>query len=234
MELIEVAHQRLLVGLVDLTDIQVRQPSLLPDWTVGHTLSHIALNAEAFVRVAKGLALGLIGPMYPTMQSRNADIDAGAQRTAAEIVDHLNRAHEAFMASWASLDAEQINGDATTAPGMPTFPAATIPDRRLREIEVHGADSGVPALTYNGWSEGYVAADFPIQFSTVAARLDPACLGFAVLDEVGTAHVAGQTIGIAPVVSTRREILAWTLNRIQPAGFPALTNWQAPPPISVR
>ena len=36
------AHARLLVTIASLTDSQARQPSLLPDWSVGHVLTHIA------------------------------------------------------------------------------------------------------------------------------------------------------------------------------------------------
>ena len=45
------AHQRLLAGLEDLTDDQARRDSLLPGWTVGHVLTHLARNAEAFTRL---------------------------------------------------------------------------------------------------------------------------------------------------------------------------------------
>ncbi len=227
MEHIEASHQRLMAGLKGLTDQQVRQPSLLPDWTVGHTLSHIALNAEAFVRVAKGLKAGLVGAMYPTAQSRDAAIETGAHRTAAEIVAHCLSANNEFMAVWSSLTPEELQGEATRAPGVPTFPATNIPLARLREIEVHSADTGLPGLDYATWSAAYVDIDLPIQLATVAGRLGH---GFAAVDENGTEHQAGHTTGLKPLLSTRNELLAWMLNRVAPAGFPTISGWQAPPP----
>ena len=41
------AHQRLLNVARDLTDAQARRPSLLPNWTVGHLLTHLGKAGEA-------------------------------------------------------------------------------------------------------------------------------------------------------------------------------------------
>jgi maleylpyruvate isomerase len=230
MEHIEAAHQRLMAGLSGLTDEQVRQPSLLPGWTVGHTLSHIALNAEAFARVAKGLAVGEVGSMYPTPESRDEAIEAGAHRSAAAIVAHCGSSNAALLAIWSTLTAEQLSGQANRTPGTPTFPATNIPMGRLREIEVHSSDSGLPTLPISAWSSAYIDRDLPIQFATVATRLGH---GFAAIDETGTTHESGDCTGITALHCTRRELLAWTLNRTQPANFPAISGWQAPPPPPV-
>jgi maleylpyruvate isomerase len=226
MEHIEAAHQRLMAGLIALTDEQVRQPSLLPGWTVGHALSHIALNAEAFVRVAEGLAVGGVGSMYPTSESRDEAIEAGAHRSAAEIVAHCETSNAALLAIWSTLTPAQLGGQANRTPGTPTFPATNIPMARLREIEVHSSDSGLPTLPISAWSSAYVDLDLPIQFATVATRLNR---GFAATDETGTTHESGDCSGITALSCTRRELLAWTLNRTRPANFPAISGWQAPP-----
>jgi maleylpyruvate isomerase len=227
MEHIEAAHRRLMAGLIGLTDEQVRQPSLLPGWTVGHTLSHIALNAEAFTRVAEGLAASEVGSMYPTPESRDEAIEAGAHRSAAEIVAHCETSNAALLAIWSMLTPEQLTGQANRTPGTPTFPAMNIPMARLREIEVHSSDSGLTTLPISAWSSAYVDLDLPIQFATVATRLGH---GFAAIDETGTTHESGDCTGISALSCTRRELLAWTLNRTQPANFPAINGWQAPPP----
>jgi maleylpyruvate isomerase len=227
MEHIEAAHQRLLAALAELTDELVGQPSLLPGWAVGHTLSHIALNAEAFVRVAKGLAVGEVGSMYPTSESRDEAIEAGAHRSAAEIVTHCRASNAEFVAIWATLTTEQLAGQANRTPGTPTFPATNIPLARLREIEVHGSDTGLPTLPIADWSSAYVDLDLPVQLPTVTTRLGN---GFAAIDETGATHESGDCTGVEPLSCTRNHLLAWTLNRTQPAGFPAISGWQAPPP----
>ena len=36
------AHTKLVAAIADLTDDDCTQPSLLPDWTIGHVVSHLA------------------------------------------------------------------------------------------------------------------------------------------------------------------------------------------------
>ena len=67
------------------TDSWAGQPSLLPGWTRGHVLSHLARNADAMVRALAGTARGERIPMYDGEDARAADIEAGAGRTAAEL-----------------------------------------------------------------------------------------------------------------------------------------------------
>jgi len=77
----------LTVGLAGLTDGDARRPSLLPDWTIAHTLTHIARNADSHVLMLEAASGGEIGAQYPGgMEQRNADIEAGAGRSAAELV----------------------------------------------------------------------------------------------------------------------------------------------------
>ena len=47
------AHGAVIAALRLLTDHQVRQPSLLPGWTVGHVATHIARNADGHVSHAR-------------------------------------------------------------------------------------------------------------------------------------------------------------------------------------
>ena len=56
-------------------------PSLLPEWTRGHVLTHIARNADSFVRVLEAARRGEVVTQYEGgVASRNADIEAGASR----------------------------------------------------------------------------------------------------------------------------------------------------------
>ena len=53
-------------------------PSLLPGWTVGHVLTHLARNADSMVRVLDAAERGEVVERYPGgMPTRNADIDGG-------------------------------------------------------------------------------------------------------------------------------------------------------------
>ena len=44
------SHDRLRKAIAGLADDDVRAPSLLPGWSVGHVLNHIARNADSVLR----------------------------------------------------------------------------------------------------------------------------------------------------------------------------------------
>jgi len=52
------SHARLRATLAGLTDADARGPSLLPGWSVGHVLTHLARNADSLVRMLKAAARG--------------------------------------------------------------------------------------------------------------------------------------------------------------------------------
>src|SRR5258708_2431063 len=51
-------NETLNARLVGLTDDEARRPSLLPGWTVGHVLTHIARNADGLARMFTGAQRG--------------------------------------------------------------------------------------------------------------------------------------------------------------------------------
>src|SRR2546421_337158 len=73
------AHMRLLEAVDRLTDEQVLRPSLLPGWTVGHVLTHVARNADSHVRRTEAAIRGEMVDQYPGgYAAREAEIEAGA------------------------------------------------------------------------------------------------------------------------------------------------------------
>src|SRR5256885_15091039 len=65
------------------------EPSLLPGWTRGHVLTHVARNGDGLGNLLRWARTGTETPMYASREARRADIEAGAGRSAAEI----GRAH---------------------------------------------------------------------------------------------------------------------------------------------
>ena len=60
-------------------------PSRLPGWTIGHVLTHLARNADSMTWVLESSERGEVVDRYPGgVERRNADIEAGAGRPAAE------------------------------------------------------------------------------------------------------------------------------------------------------
>ena len=65
-----------------LTDEQARGPSLLPGWTRGHLLTHVARNAEGGTRLLGWARTGVPSYEYRSVTARAAAIEEGAGRRA--------------------------------------------------------------------------------------------------------------------------------------------------------
>ena len=80
------AHQALLRTVRTLRDADIGRSSRLPDWTMGHVLTHLARNADGHCNMFAGAAQGEVFAQYPGgMAQRIDEIEMGARRSAAEI-----------------------------------------------------------------------------------------------------------------------------------------------------
>jgi uncharacterized damage-inducible protein DinB len=96
------AHARLLASAEGLADDQVRAPSRLPGWSVGHVLSHLARNAEGHARRLEAALAGQDLPRYPGGSSqRDSEIAAGASKSAAELAADLAETSHRLEDVWA-------------------------------------------------------------------------------------------------------------------------------------
>src|SRR5689334_10380125 len=120
-------------AVADLDPAVVSAPSALPGWTVGHVLTHVARNADAYTNLLTWARTGVETPAYASPTARADGIDAGADRPVAEQIADLREAHERLADAAAAMPAE-----AWTFFLAPTgASAAAVPWARLREVEVH-------------------------------------------------------------------------------------------------
>jgi maleylpyruvate isomerase len=99
------AGQTALRGLLTgLTDDAARAPSALPGWTRGHVLTHIEGVGRALARQARYAPLGKQIEVYDGGRpTRDAAIEAGHGRGAAELTAALADALDEVEASWAAV-----------------------------------------------------------------------------------------------------------------------------------
>ena len=91
-------------------------PSLLPGWSVGHVLTHLARNADSHLRMLAG------EPQYPGgAEQREADIAVGAGRPWAELLADLRAAHERLDAAWSAVVAASLSPAATASRTRRTY-----------------------------------------------------------------------------------------------------------------
>lgn len=148
------AHTRLLHRLEGLTDDVARHPSPLPDWTVGHVLSHLARNADSVVRRFEGAARGEVVDQYPGgAAEREAEIEAGAHASASELVADVRASGHAVEQVAASLPDDAWERLSRSVSGN-LVPIKSVLVDRIREVEVHHVDLGL----------GYQPSDWPADF----------------------------------------------------------------------
>jgi len=166
------AHQALLADLGTLTDEQARSASLLPDWTVGHVLTHIARNADSVTRRLEGAARGEVVEQYPGgYAGRTADIALGAGRSADELVaDVADTAHH-LEDVCAALAAEAWDRPTLDVSGAER-PARTTVFSRWREVVVHHSDLGL-GYAVSEWPADLVSEWLPRELERLAKRTDP-------------------------------------------------------------
>jgi maleylpyruvate isomerase len=156
IELVRAAHASLVEHLDRLAGTDAAdptRPSLLPGWTRGHLLTHIAGNARSFVRQLEGAERGVPAERYPGGQAfRDAEIEDGAKRPWAETIEDVRASADALDAALAGHTRWDVPGLDNDGNELPT---TDVPFRRLRETVVHHADLGDP---------GYAAADWPDEY----------------------------------------------------------------------
>ncbi|MGN6599090.1 MAG: maleylpyruvate isomerase family mycothiol-dependent enzyme [Actinomycetes bacterium] len=133
------ATETLLRVAADLDDAAIAAPSLLPGWTRGHVLAHLARNADGFVNLLEWARTGVETPMYASRERRDADIEAGSARSAEEHREDLRASAERLRAAWESLAEDRLDQQLRLGSGRLLL-ARDIPWGRVREIEIHLVD----------------------------------------------------------------------------------------------
>jgi maleylpyruvate isomerase len=222
------ATGRLLDTAAGLDDTGVAGPSLLPGWTRGHVLAHVARNADGLTNLLTWARTGTRTPQYPSWERRNEDIEAGAARPAGTHLADLRAAVDRFTAAAAAMS--PANWAVVLDTEHPQ-PAARVPWRRLREVEVHHVDLAA----------GYRPADWPDAFSH--RLLHEVCTHFGGRPEgpslivhaldLGHDMVIGDRDGAPTVTGPAYALAGWLTGRtrgegltVSPAGpLPALPDW---------
>lgn len=170
IELALASHQRLIATVSQLDDETVAKPSILPGWTIGHVLTHIARNADGHVSRLEGALRGEDVPRYPGGgEQRDADIEAGAARTADEHLDDITSSAVRLQETWRRCEAEGWPNSHLM--GGDKWRLAESPLRRLREVEVHHTDLGLE-YSAEDWPEEYVRWELAATLAGVPERLE--------------------------------------------------------------
>jgi len=214
--------------IADLRDDQAREPSLLPDWTRGHVLTHVARNADALCNLVTWARTGVETPMYTSREKRSADIEAGSGRPANELVRDVTESHERLGAAIAEVPDEAWETEITWGKDGRRSAAALIPKLRRVEVEVHHVDLDLD------YTLAHLPADFVLSLlartaNDLSEREDLA--GFVL---VGNDNEGRWTVGVGgpEITGTPPSLLGWVLGRTDGIGvhseepLPHLGPWR--------
>ncbi|HEX3604473.1 MAG TPA: maleylpyruvate isomerase family mycothiol-dependent enzyme [Candidatus Dormibacteraeota bacterium] len=211
-----------------LTDAEAAGPSLLPGWTRGHVLSHLARNAEAILNLCSWARTGTPTPMYPSREVRDGDIEAGSGRGIDELRADLAATAERLRTATRELRPTDWEATVRTNSGR-EIPAAAILWMRIRELWIHLVDLDIGAgpevmpdavaLPFLGelaqWADGHVTQ-----------RVELRGPGFM--------YAVGGSPTDAPVRITGRAqpVVFWLIGRtagagleVESGGLPELPSW---------
>ena len=200
------AQQRLLDVIGGFDDSDLRRPSLLPGWTVAHVLVHVARNADSHRRRSEAATRGDVVDQYPGgFEGRAAEIERGAGRTRAQILDDVVESAEGMQTAWRQVPDGAWDVVSRDVSGKER-PLRSLPARRWQELEVHVVDLDA-GVTHRDWSDDFVEVWLPALRARTEARLP------------------GGAARPAPGTLDDRDELAWLYGRLERSDLPELTPW---------
>lgn len=180
-----ISHLTLDARVAALTDAQAKEPSLLPGWSRGHLLTHLARNADSIVRRLEGAMRNEIADQYlGGEQGRAQEIEAGANRSAEELIADLSGASAAVDAAFAAMpnDAWERLGRSYTGAESPVSGLALT---RWKEVEIHLLDLDL-GYGPSDWPDAFVESALPGVLRSLKRRADThALLAWAINRSAG-------------------------------------------------
>jgi maleylpyruvate isomerase len=218
------ATAHLLTSAAELTEEELREPSLCEGWTRGHVLAHLARNADGQANMLNTAATGKVTPMYASDEQRDADIEAGAFRSGAELLADLRDSAARYARAYADVDAAKAWGAPVyRTPGAAPMPAFQTPGKRLAELLIHHVDLDAD-FTPAHWSDAFTDASFTDALARFADREDfpPLRLDVEEEDVVYGLRSEPDDPQALTVRGPKRALLAWLMGRASGDGLVAV------------
>jgi maleylpyruvate isomerase len=199
-------------------------PSALPGWSRAHVLTHVARNADGLINLLMWARTGVPTPAYASDEARDAAIETGAKRPAAEIradvVDSSDRLADVVRQMPKSAWSARV----TNRQGR-EIPATEIPWARAREMWIHAVDLDV------GASFADLPAPMVVELLADVTQTmgeKPDCPGLRLVAPDGSAWLVGDEAAATTVSGPAPELAAWLLGRSRGRGLRAETGAKLP------
>jgi maleylpyruvate isomerase len=204
------ATEDLLGSAAGFSDTEMREPSLLPGWSRGHVLTHLARNADGGRRLLSWARTGTETAEYPSMTVRAEEIEAGSSRGAADLVADVRHSAAQFAMEYVRMPAEAWHRIVRWTSGQER-PALRAADSRLTEVLVHHVDLRA-GYTPNHWPPGFVSDMLTRVIGSFTSRTNVAAMRCYARDTDIWYHIKRST-GPAVIHGMQASLLAWLIGR---------------------
>jgi maleylpyruvate isomerase len=211
------ATRRLLDGMGRLSDAAARQPSLLPGWSRGHVLTHLARNAEGSTRLLTWARTGVPSYEYESAAARATEIEAGAGRPAGVLAEDVRRTAAALEEAATGMPPRAWRRVVRYTGGQER-PADVILPSRLAEVLIHHVDLDL-GFTPEDWPRPFVADMLTLLASSLSQRDGVTALRLASRDGGGVFTIGDARPADVTVTGSEPELLAWLLGRADGRGL---------------
>ena len=232
LEELGVATDALVDGISGLTDTDTRGPSLLPGWTRGHVLTHLARNAEGGTRLLGWARTGIPSYEYESVTARAEAIEDGARRPAVVLLADVSAASAGFAEAAAVMPPGAWQNVVTWTTGQQTE-AEHIAASRFAEVLIHHVDLDL-GFGPGQWPTWFVRRLLPTAVDALNSRQIAPLAAWLHAADTGRAFELGDDSADAVQISgTEADLLAWVLGRSDGGGLARDEPGPLPPMPSI-
>lgn len=206
---VEVADAEALVAqfVENLSNDEVAADSLLPNWSRGHVLSHLANNARGLSNLIEWALTGIQKDMYVSVEQRGMDIENDAKRPGNEIIADFLEQSKVFEANLDRLMTGPILSEEIVLGNGSHVHPHEMTTLRERELLVHLVDLDL----------GYKANDWTLDWSiktlkSVSAGKRKESVKFRLLIAGDHTWTMDQN-GMTDIFGTPQGLAAWLMGR---------------------
>ncbi len=167
-----VRTRRIVDGLSALGVDELRQPSLLPQWSRLTIACHLRYGAEALSRMTRSALDAVPVAYYPEGRNEQRPRTLAPEwgESPDDVVASLAQRSDELNEQWSALDPVAWRVEVAEPPGnidLGPIRLGRLPLLRLTEVEVHGTDL---AMHLEDWSEIFVEAALPMRLEWLNVR----------------------------------------------------------------
>lgn len=205
---IERATAELIRTVERLTEADLRGPSLLPGWSRGHLLTHVARNADGGTRLLTWARTGIESHEYESLEARAEEIEAGSARSAAELLVDVRESAARFAEAYRMMPPDAWDHVVRWTGGQ-EHPAARAADARLTEVMFHHVDLDA-GFTTADWPAGYTRERLESVVASFGRRPDSPPMRLHATDTGADLEVGAD----GPIIrGPQHALAAWLIGR---------------------